>query len=118
MAADSKITAVLACDAQAQLDEGPVWDGDDVSIPNGLAWSADGVAMYYIDTSTQRVFAFDYDLASGAVANRREVAEIPEDEGSPDGMTIDAEGMLWIAHWGGWQAAGRCPAGIRRPGKH
>lgn len=83
---------------------------DDVSISNGLAWSADGATMYYIDTPTQCVFAFDYDLASGAVANRRVAAEIPEEEGSPDGMTIDAEGMLWIAHWGGWQVSRWNPA--------
>lgn len=82
----------------------------DVSISNGLAWSGDGATMYFIDTPTQRVFAFDYDAASGAVANRRVVVEIPEDEGSPDGMTIDAEGMLWIAHWGGWQVSRWDPA--------
>jgi len=44
------------------------------------------------------------------VANRRVAIEIPEGEGSPDGMTIDAEGMLWIAHWGGWQVSRWDPA--------
>ncbi|MDG0792689.1 SMP-30/gluconolactonase/LRE family protein [Cohnella ginsengisoli] len=82
----------------------------DVSISNGLAWSGDGATMYYIDTPTQRVVAFDYDTATGAVANRRVVVEMPTDEGSPDGMTIDAEGMLWIAHWGGWQVSRWDPA--------
>ncbi|WP_217592866.1 SMP-30/gluconolactonase/LRE family protein [Cohnella sp. GbtcB17] len=82
----------------------------DVGISNGLAWSGDGATLYYIDTPTQRVVAFDYDTASGAVANRRVVVEVPTDEGSPDGMTIDAEGMLWIAHWGGWQVSRWNPA--------
>lgn len=82
----------------------------DVTISNGLAWSGDGATLYYIDTTTRCVFAFDYDTASGEVTNRRVVAEIPEDEGFPDGMTIDAEGMLWIAHWGGWQVSRWNPA--------
>lgn len=83
---------------------------EDVGISNGLAWSGDGATLYFIDTPTQRVVAFDYDTASGAVANRRVVVEMPTDEGSPDGMTIDAEGMLWIAHWGGWQVSRWNPA--------
>ncbi len=77
----------------------------EVSISNGLAWSADGGTLYYIDTPTQQVVAFDYDLAAGTMNNRRIAIKIPEDQGSPDGMTIDSEGMLWIAHWGGWQVA-------------
>lgn len=77
----------------------------DVGISNGLAWSADGGTLYFIDTSTQQVVAYDYDLESGAVSNRRIAVQVPEDQGSPDGMTIDSEGMLWIAHWGGWQVA-------------
>jgi sugar lactone lactonase YvrE len=76
---------------------------DGVSISNGLAWSADRRTMYYIDTPTQSVYAFDYDLDTGEIANRRTVIRIPEADGSPDGMSIDAEGKLWIALWGGWQ---------------
>jgi len=72
-----------------------------VSISNGLAWSADGATMYYIDTVTSRLDAFDYDLASGAVSNRRAVANFDPADGYPDGMTIDADGSLWIAFWGG-----------------
>ncbi|MFC3803233.1 SMP-30/gluconolactonase/LRE family protein [Cohnella sp. GCM10012308] len=82
----------------------------DVTISNGLAWSGDGATLYYIDTPTRCVYAFDYDMASGAVSNRRVAADIPEEEGFPDGMTIDAEGMLWIAHWGGWQVTRWNPA--------
>jgi sugar lactone lactonase YvrE len=74
-----------------------------VSISNGLAWSADEKTMYFIDSPTRQCVAFDYEKASGAISKRRVVVEIPEGEGWPDGMTIDAEGMLWIALWDGWQ---------------
>ncbi|MDR2674367.1 MAG: SMP-30/gluconolactonase/LRE family protein [Opitutaceae bacterium] len=72
-----------------------------VSISNGLAWSADHSRMYYIDTPTRAVSVFDYDLGNGVMGNRRVAVEIPERMGLPDGMTIDAEGMLWVALWGG-----------------
>jgi sugar lactone lactonase YvrE len=76
-----------------------MWQG--VTNSNGIAWSLDPVTMYYIDTPTQQVTAFDYDLASGHIANPRAVITIPADAGKPDGMTVDAEGMLWIALWEG-----------------
>ena len=72
-----------------------------VTISNGIAWSTDAKTMYYIDTPDFVVYAFDYDLKTGTVSNKRVVITIAEDLGAPDGMTIDSEGMLWIAHWGG-----------------
>lgn len=74
---------------------------DNLTISNGLAWSPDRNAMYFIDTPTLEVWAFDYDEATGAIRNRRTAVPVPQAEGYPDGMTIDAEGMLWVAHWGG-----------------
>ena len=68
---------------------------------NGLAWSADGGTMYYIDTPTRAVQAFDYDLASGRIANGRVLVQVPAAEGFPDGMTRDADGNLWVALWDG-----------------
>jgi sugar lactone lactonase YvrE len=73
-----------------------------VTNSNGICWSLDEATMYYIDTPTRTVAAFDYDKTTGEIGNRRVVVEVPEDMGHPDGMTIDAEGMLWVAHWGGW----------------
>jgi len=68
---------------------------------NGIAWSLDQKVMYYIDTPTLAVPAFDYDNATGSIANPRVIVRIPEGAGFPDGMTIDAEGKLWVALWGG-----------------
>ena len=70
---------------------------ESVTISNGLAWSQDGRTMYYIDTPTRHVDAFDFDPVEGEISNRRHVIEIPKDMGYPDGMTIDAEGKLWVA---------------------
>ncbi len=72
-----------------------------VSISNGLCWDAGGSTLYYIDTPTRRIDAFDYDLATATLQNRRTVVELAADLGYPDGMTIDCEGLLWVALWGG-----------------
>lgn len=72
-----------------------------ISISNGLAWDDQLGRMYYIDTATRGVDVMDYDVQSGTVDNRRRVLLFPEGAGDPDGMTIDREGMLWVAHWGG-----------------
>ncbi len=74
-----------------------------VTISNGLAWTADHQTLYYVDTPTWQVAAFRYDPASGAISDKRIAIQIPEEDGWPDGMTIDTEGMLWIAHWDGWR---------------
>ncbi|SFD03326.1 Sugar lactone lactonase YvrE [Bacillus sp. 491mf] len=72
-----------------------------VSTSNGLAWSPDYKYMYFIDTPTRKVVRFDYDICTGNIENPKDVVVIKKEEGLPDGMTIDEEGMLWIAHWGG-----------------
>jgi len=76
-----------------------------VKTSNGLAWSLDQRTLYYIDTACQSVDAFDYDQQTGAIANRHTAIRIPVDQGRPDGMTIDRDGMLWVSHWAGWQIA-------------
>lgn len=73
----------------------------DTTISNGLAWSPDRHTMYFIDTPTRKVDAYDYDIGTGYISNRRTAIKMPEEESNPDGMTIDYEGMLWIAHFGG-----------------
>jgi sugar lactone lactonase YvrE len=78
---------------------------DHISISNGIAWSPDNTIMYYIDSLTREVVAFDFELSAGTISNKRVVVTIPEDGGLPDGMTSDAEGMLWVAQWDGWQVS-------------
>ena len=73
----------------------------DIGISNGLAWSLDHSTMYYIDSVTYMVKAYDYDLATGDIQNERTIIRVPKEVGLPDGMTIDSEGMLWVAHFGG-----------------
>jgi sugar lactone lactonase YvrE len=72
-----------------------------VRISNGLAWSPDYRTLYYIDTPTRQVMAYDYDLLSGEIANPRLAVSVPAGLGWPDGMTSDAGGRLWVAMWGG-----------------
>ncbi len=74
---------------------------ENVGISNGLAWSLDRSTMYYIDSRAQTLEAYAYDEATGAIKDPRLVLEIPVEDGEPDGMTIDEEGMLWIAIWDG-----------------
>jgi D-xylonolactonase len=69
-------------------------------VTNGPAWSADQRTMYFNDSVYGRVHAFDFDPETGNVANKRLFLQFGAGEGSPDGMTTDAEGGLWIAHWG------------------
>ena len=73
----------------------------EVTISNGLAWSEDGSAMFYVDSPTRRVDVFNYDLEQGSIHDRRTLIEFGEQDGWPDGMTIDVDGCLWIAMWGG-----------------
>ena len=72
-----------------------------VTISNGIVWTADHKTMYYIDTQLDNVRAYDYDVDTGAIHNERVVVE-NQGGGHFDGMSIDAEGMLWIALFGGW----------------
>lgn len=83
-----------------------------VSISNGLGWSPDNRTMYYIDTPTRKVSAFDYDMKTGDVRNRKTVVYFssPDQPGNPDGMAVDAEGMIWVAHWGGYRITRWNPA--------
>ncbi|MGW0764530.1 SMP-30/gluconolactonase/LRE family protein [Streptomyces sp. NPDC002676] len=71
----------------------------DATVSNGTGWSPDGRLMYYADSPTRRVDVFDHD-AEG-IRNRRTLAEIEEGAGFPDGLTVDAEGCVWVALWDG-----------------
>jgi D-xylonolactonase len=71
------------------------------AVTNGPTWSADSRTMYFNDTVKGQVLAYDFDRAHGTLSNRRDWLRFARGDGVPDGMTTDAAGRLWIAHWGG-----------------
>ena len=83
----------------------------DVMISNGMGWSPDLSTMYYIDTLTFRVDRFDYDPDTGEIEGRRPFLTFDGSTGGPDGMTMDAEGCLWVAFFGGYHVQRFSPEG-------
>jgi sugar lactone lactonase YvrE len=74
---------------------------DRVTISNGIVWTKDKKTMYYIDTPTGSIQAFDFDASSSSISNERVAVLVPESLGYPDGMTIDEEDKLWVGLWNG-----------------
>lgn len=73
---------------------------ENIGISNGLDWSPGGDTLYYIDSMTRAVDAFDFDNTRGQIRSRRRVIRFAEDDGAPDGMTVDSEGCLWVTAFG------------------
>jgi sugar lactone lactonase YvrE len=73
----------------------------DTTLSNGLSWSPSGDTMYFIDSTTQRIDAFDFEPGTGDISDRRTLVEIDANDGLPDGMTVDAEGGIWVCLFGG-----------------
>lgn len=82
-----------------------------IHVANGLGWSPDNRTFYFTDTARQTIYAYDFDLENGDIANRRVFVSVPASEGKPDGLTVDAEGFVWVAHWDGWCVTRYDPAG-------
>lgn len=74
---------------------------DDIGCSNGMGFTPDRKEMYYTDSTRREIYLFDYDQGSGAITNQRIFIQTPENEGIPDGMTVDAEGYIWSARWDG-----------------
>ena len=74
-----------------------------IGVSNGMGFTPDLRQLYYTDTATRDISLFDYDADTGAISNKRQFVYVPEapGEGAPDGMTMDAEGCVWSARWGG-----------------
>ncbi|GKH12117.1 MULTISPECIES: SMP-30/gluconolactonase/LRE family protein [Bacteroides] len=70
-------------------------------IPNGMVWNNTGDRMYYADSGRGCIEEYRYDCLDGTITRLRTVVQVPPEYGIPDGMTIDADGFLWVAHWGG-----------------
>lgn len=73
------------------------------TVANGLAWSPDGSTFYFVDTVPGIIYAYDFDAREGSIANRRVFVTVPETEGRPDGLAVDADGGIWCAIWDGWR---------------
>jgi sugar lactone lactonase YvrE len=82
-----------------------------VGISNGIGWSPDERLMYYIDSHAHRVDVFDYDPATGEIDGRRPFAAVGDGGVVPDGLTVDADGGVWVAVWGGYAVLHHDPAG-------
>ncbi|MEZ4794245.1 MAG: SMP-30/gluconolactonase/LRE family protein [Flavobacteriaceae bacterium] len=74
---------------------------DSITISNGIVWTKDGRTMYYTDTPTGKIRAYDFDPWNATLSNERVAVEVPVELGFPDGMTIDSDDMLWVALWNG-----------------
>ena len=93
---------------------------DEVTLSNGIGWTRDDTRMYYIDSPVQRVDIFDFEVASGRIDDRRPFVSIDESEGIPDGLTVDDEGGVWVALYGGscvhrYDESGRLDAVLEVP---
>lgn len=84
---------------------------DGVTLSNGLGWSPDGRTMYYIDTPLRTVDAFDFDVDTAMLTQRRTVVQVEDGAGNPDGLTVDADGCLWVALAHGSAVRRYTPAG-------
>jgi sugar lactone lactonase YvrE len=73
-----------------------------LSIPNGIVWTKDNKRMYHVETAAGTVRSYLYDISTGDIQYEKDVITVPAELGSPDGMCMDEEGMLWIAHWNGF----------------
>lgn len=73
---------------------------DRLTIANGLGWTSDNRTMFFIDSPTREVWAFDFDPSDSSIRNRRTVVRAPEELGLPDGMAVAPDDTIWVAHWG------------------
>ena len=83
----------------------------DIIVGNGLAWSPDNRTMYFADTGRGTIYALDYDVETGNADNKRTFKQVDDRYGYPDGLSVDAEGYLWSAHWNGWRVTRYDPDG-------
>ena len=87
---------------------------DGLTISNGLGWSPDGGTMYLADSGPRVVHAFAFDGERGTISDGRVLVEVPEEVGAPDGLTVDADGDLWVAIYGGGRVHRYSPDGVLR----
>lgn len=101
------ISAVYALDSQRQTKA--LING--IHCANSICWSPDGSVFYFTDMPSRRIDAYDYDVTRGEVSNRRTFVDLGKETGLADGSTVDAEGFLWNAQWGGGKIVRYAPDG-------
>jgi sugar lactone lactonase YvrE len=84
---------------------------DGFTVSNGLGWSPDTRTMYFTDTFRHTILAYDFEASTGTLTNQRPFAVVPDEEGLPDGLTVDCEGFVWSAQCGGGTVARYDPDG-------
>ncbi|MBX8631470.1 MAG: SMP-30/gluconolactonase/LRE family protein [Thermoplasmata archaeon] len=82
------------------------------TVSNGIDWSPDDATMYHVDSPSGCVYSYDFEPSTGVLSNRQIFVKIPPEKGFPDGITVDSEGNLYVAHWGGsgvsvWNSEGK-----------
>ena len=82
----------------------------DTKLGNGIAFSLDNKKFYFADSAKHKVFVYDFDIKNGIISNPKTLFEVTD--GVPDGMTIDKDGNLYVAIWGGSRVEVRSSSGI------
>ena len=83
-----------------------------ISVSNGIGWSPDDSTLYHVDSPRRRIDLYDFDPGAGTIARRRAVIPVAAELGTPDGLTVDAEGGVWVALWGGGAVVRISPEGV------
>lgn len=84
---------------------------DGIEVSNGLGFSPDNGILYYADSTARKIFAYNVDSRTGTLSRKRVFVKVPESEGIPDGLTVDAQGFIWTAQWYGSQIVRYDPEG-------
>ncbi len=96
-----------------RVDADGLWKKMDTgfTVANGLGWSPDNRRMYFADTPRRTIYVYDFDLMTGTIANRRAFITLDTSDGTPDGLTVDEDGCLWVAIWDAWRVSRYSPEG-------
>jgi sugar lactone lactonase YvrE/DNA-binding IclR family transcriptional regulator len=81
------------------------------TVANGLGWSPDNRTMYFTDSIRRVIYAYEFDLRSGEISNRKALITLDPSDGIPDGLTVDEDGCLWVAIWDAWRISRFSPDG-------
>ncbi len=82
-----------------------------ITVSNGLGWSPDNRLMYFTDSVRRTIYVYDFDLLGGTITNRRSFITLDGSDGTPDGLTVDEDGCLWVAVWDAWRVSRYAPDG-------